>query len=344
MKAPVYLSLCFSLSLILGSCLSGGAVTAEEYYSLGMAYFDLGKYEDAEKWLTRARLLDKTKAASEYNLGRIAFELERYDEALRHFDRILSRDKDNVLALKAAAYTRLRTRDLTGAEALYDRVLALVPESADDGYNYALILYALEKLEKAEELIRGYPFALDENKDMLLLLARVQQAQGKVEALDSYAQWLTDNPDPKVSYEYAGALEKAAYYARALEEYRKLMENFPPEGLSGPGGDVQKPGLRFIIARLLLIADSENEEGITELGLALSEGYDDQEALEALAENPDISESRRADIRRTIEDAAAAAEKAQAAAEEEETAASTEELPPEGGESALPEEGESPIE
>jgi tetratricopeptide (TPR) repeat protein len=338
MKAPVCLSVFFFVILILGSCLSGGAVMAEEYYSLGMAYFELGKYEEAEKWLTRARLLDRTKAASEYNLGRIAFELERYDEALRYFDRILSRDKDNVLALKAAAYTRLRTGEFAKAEALYDRVLTLVPESADDGYNYALVLYAMEKPEKTEELILGYPFALEENTDILLLLARAQQAQGKVEALDNYAKYLLDNPDPKVSYEYAGALEKAAYYARALEEYRKLLEIFPAEGITVPDGDLQKPGLRFIIARLLLTADSENEEGITELGLALSEGYDDQEALEALAENPDITESRRADIRRVIEDAAAAAEKARAEAEEDETTDLSEELPPEEGGTVLPED------
>jgi tetratricopeptide (TPR) repeat protein len=337
MKGPVCFSLCFFLSLILGSCLSGGAA-AEEYYSLGMAYFELGKYGEAEKWLTRARLLDKTKAASEYNLGRIAFEMERYDEALRYFDRILSQDRDNVLALKAAAYTRLRTGDFAEAAALYDRVLTLVPESADDGYNYALVLYAMEKPEKAEELILEHPFALEENKDMLLLLARVQQAQGKVEALDNYAKSLLGSPDPKVRYEYAGALEKAAYYARALEEYRKLLEGFPAEGLALPEGDLQKPGLRFIIARLLLIADSENEEGITELGLALSEGYDDQEALAALAENPEIAESRRAGIRRVIEDTAAAAEKARAEAKKDETADPKEELPPEEAETLLPED------
>jgi tetratricopeptide (TPR) repeat protein len=337
-KTPAPFALWFILILPFLSCASqGGAVSAEEYYSLGMAYFDLGKYEEAEKWLNRARGLDKTQAASEYNLGRIAFELGRYDEALGHFDRILARDGNNLLALKAAAYTRIRTGDLALAESLYDRVLALVPESADDGYNYSLVLYALEKPDKAEEIILKYPFALEDNQDMLLLLARSERAQAKVEALDSYARWLADNTDPRVSYEYAEALEDGEYYARALEEYRNLLEVFPEGGIKTETGDLTGPGLRFIIARLLLIADGENEEGITELQQALTEGYDNPDALEALLENPAIGESRRADIRRVIEETEAAAEKAKAEApkalEEPPPEAAPEDIPPENLES-----------
>ncbi|MDR2363935.1 MAG: tetratricopeptide repeat protein, partial [Spirochaetaceae bacterium] len=39
---------------VISSCATWGA-SAEEYYSLGMAYFELGKFEEAEKWLNRAR-------------------------------------------------------------------------------------------------------------------------------------------------------------------------------------------------------------------------------------------------------------------------------------------------
>jgi tetratricopeptide (TPR) repeat protein len=309
-----------------------------------MAYFDLGKYGEAEKWLNRARNVDKTKIASEYNLGRIAFELGRYEEALRYFDRILSRDPENVLALRAAAYTRIRLEDLAGAESLYNRVLALVPESADDGYNYALVLYAMERYEKTEELILKYQFALDDNKDILLLLARSQGAQDKVEAMDNYAAWLADNTDPKVSYEYAGILEGAEYYARALEEYRKLLTALPAEGIETPAGTVKKPFLRFTVARLLLIADSENEEGITEFEQALTDGFDDSETIEALLGDPKISDSRKDDIRRVIEEHAAAVEKAEAEARAAGPAALPEEISPEAGEAEKAVEEEEPPE
>ncbi|MDR3334006.1 MAG: tetratricopeptide repeat protein [Treponema sp.] len=290
--------------LIIGYCLlSGsscvgfsGATSAEEYYTIGMAYFELGKYGEAETWLNKARLADKTKVASEYNLGRIAFETKRYTEAARYFDTILARDPDNVMALKAAAYTRIKTGDLSAAEALYNRVLALVPESADDGYNYALVLYAMEKYDQAEMVLSKYQFALLENKDVLLLFARTRRILHKPEAADSYAQWLEANNDPAVRYEYALVLEEAEFYARALEEYRKVLTELPPNSK-----EPTKSSLHYTIGRLLLIADAESEEGITELETAVTEGFTDTEALEALLEEEKLSEAHKDAIRRIIE-------------------------------------------
>jgi tetratricopeptide (TPR) repeat protein len=286
--------------LILSACLCcscaslKGAATAEEYYALGQAYFELGRYDEAERWFNRALAADKTKTASQYNLGRIAFEQGRYGEALRIFDGILADDPGNVLALKAAAYTRIKTGEPEKAEALYNRVLELVPESADDGYNYALVLSALNKHDKAEEVLSRYPFALDENGSALLLLARVQRAQNKVEAADTYGRWLQNNSDPQARYEYAQALEQGAFYARALEEYRGILESVKP------GEKPPRPELRFALARLLLIADSQNEEGLTELKAALSEGFDGEDKLRELLADSRISPSHKEAIEQML--------------------------------------------
>jgi tetratricopeptide (TPR) repeat protein len=324
----------------LNSCATWGGASAEEYYSLGMAYFELGNFTEAEKWLNRARAVDKTKVASEYNLGRIAFETGRYQDAAKLFERILKRDPQNVMALKAAAYTRIKMGDLAGAEDFYRRVLVLVPESADDGYNYALVLFTMEKYEAAEKVLTGYEFALMDNKDVLLLFARTQRAQDKIEAADSYAQWLADNSDPQVRYEYAQVLEKGELYARALEEYRTALN-----GLSQESTDPKKSDLRYTIARLLLVADPENEEGITELKTAVSEGFADMAALEELSADERISADHRESIRTLIDEterAAAETAKAEAAAAAEAAAeaAEAEEAEPEGADSA--ETGASP--
>jgi tetratricopeptide (TPR) repeat protein len=284
-----------------------------------MAYFDLGRYEDAEKWLNRARTLDKTKTASEYNLGRIAYERGRYEEAVRYFDRILAKDPDNVMALKAAAYTRIKTGELALAESLYRRVLALVPESADDGYNYALVLYAVKKYGEAEAVLDRYPFALAENNDVLLLYARAQGAQDKVEAVDRYAQWLQNGADPLVRYEYARLLEKTEFYARALEQYREVL-NVLPQDNKDPG----RPLARFTLARLLLIADSDNETGITELQTAVNDGFADTEKIAALLDERGIKDAAKEEIRRVLDEIA---RKAREASPDEE---------PAGGEPAAP--------
>jgi tetratricopeptide (TPR) repeat protein len=298
----------------ISACVTGGATTAEEYFSLGMAYFDQGKYAEAEKWLNRARMMDKTRVASEYNLGRIAYETGRYEDAVRYFERALAKDKDNVLALKAAAYSRIKIGDLVGAEGLYERVLALEPESADQGYNYALVLMALEKPEKAEEVLLKYKITMVENKNTLLLLARAQKAQNKVEAADTYDQWLQGNNDAKVRYEYAQVLEAGEFYAKALEEYRAVVTALPQGQAASASSDptaLTRTDVRVSVARLLLIADPEKNDGITELETAVTEGLADTEKLTKLLDEPGISEAHKTEIRKIIE----GIEKAKAAQE-----------------------------
>jgi tetratricopeptide (TPR) repeat protein len=293
-------------------CASWDAVSAEEYFAIGMAYFDMGKYAEAEKWLIRAKAKNKTMIASEYNLGRIAFETGRFEEAAKYFESILKRDPNNVLALKAAAYTRIRGGDIEKASALYDRLLALVPDSADDGYNYALVLFAMKKYDMAEQVLKSHEIALLDNNDVLLLYARCQKEQGKPEAIDTYASWLVNNSDPKVRYEYAQLLEGQELYARALEEYRTALEE-----LTAASANPSKAELRFSIARVLLVADSSNAEGITELSGAVEDGYDDFEAMEKLLHDERISASRKDEIRTIITEAKRAAEAAAEAKEAE---------------------------
>jgi tetratricopeptide (TPR) repeat protein len=281
MKKPLLFNFIFFIicifSVIPCSCASG-AISAEEFYSIGMAYFDLGRFEEAERWLNRARQSNRTMTASTYNLGRLAFERQRYEEAARHFESILRRDPDNVLALRAAAYTRIMLLDYDKAQIHYSRLLSLVPESADDGYNHALVLFVMNRFSDAEEVLKRYPVSLRENRDTMLLFARIQAAQNNVEAIESFSSWLNNFSDPKVRYEYAQALEAHQFFARALEEYRKAFSD-----TAETSQDPKRSDIRFAIARTLLIADGSSREGITELQNAVDEGFNDIEAIESLS-------------------------------------------------------------
>ena len=239
-----------SLLVFLSACASSGKVpTAQEYYSLGMAYFELGKYAEAEKWLLQARRSEQTFTASEYNLGRIAFELGRYDEACERFEGLLRKDPDNVMVLKAAAFSRLKRGDFGKAETYYQRVVELSPDSVDSRYNYALVLNALGKYEAAENVLLQL---VNENKNdypSLLLLARTRNAEGKVEALDDYERYLKNNEKSDVRFEYAQALVKAHYYGRALENYEALLK-LSADALGG----IKKADLYFEAAKILLLS------------------------------------------------------------------------------------------
>jgi tetratricopeptide (TPR) repeat protein len=292
---------------MLNSCASQRVTTAEEYFSLGMADFELGQaskegatrtkyFAEAEKWLGRARNIDRTQIASEYNLGRIAFETERYDDAVKYFQRTLRRDSENVMALRAISYTFVKLGDIDKALSYYHKLQSLIPESTDDGYNYALVLYALEKYEEAENVLASYRFALLDNNDVQLLYARAQKEQNKVEAVDSYAKWLANNSDPKVRYEYAQVLEYNEFYARALEEYRSALTDLKDSK------DTIRADLHFSIASLLLVADSEANDGIGEIETAIKEGFNDIEKLENLAADSRISANNKSSLNKIISD------------------------------------------
>ena len=289
--------LALSALSLLASCASV-ATSAEEYYSIGMAYFEMGKYEEAERWLNRALGRNRTMSASEYNLGRIAFGTGRYRDALKKFNAILKKDPQNVMALKAAAYTQIKLGNMEEAQKLYDKVLELEPEEADNGLNYATVLYAMDKPAEAEAVLKKYDYMILDDKDALLLLARVQKAQKKPEAIDSYDVWLSKNTDPQVRYEYTIALEDGGFYARALEAARKALSE-----LSSDTETLKRSAVRFVIARLLLVSDGENTEGLTELTEAIRAGFDDKDTIDALINDERLSKSLRDEVRRTIDEA-----------------------------------------
>jgi tetratricopeptide (TPR) repeat protein len=287
---PLVLILCAKL---ISSC-AGMAASAEEYYSIGMAYFENGKFEEAEMWLNRAKTADKTMVASQYNLGRIAFEKKQYNEAAKLFEDILKKDPDNVLALKAAAYTRINTGDFETAEKHYKRLQELIPESSDNGYNHALVLYAMKRYGDAQEVLENYSLPMLNNSEMQLLYARCQKAQNKIEAIDSYSNWLINNSNVKARYEYAQLLEFHELYARSVEEYRKALSE------TTSSDKALNREIRFSLARTLLIADNASSEGITELQTAVNDGFNDIKVIEELLTNEKITATNKDSIRNIL--------------------------------------------
>jgi tetratricopeptide (TPR) repeat protein len=288
-------------AVFLASCASQNA-SAEEYYSIGMAYYNIGKFDEAEKWLLRAQSADRTMMASEYQLGRIAFENKRFSEAAEHFEGILKKDALNVMALEAAAYTRIKMGDTERALQYYQEILAIVPENADDGYNYAILLFAAEEYAEAESVLLKYDYNLPASADAQLLLSRVQAAAEKPEAIDSYALYLAGNTDPAARYEFAQVLAKHEFYARALEEYTQTLEEVTAETET-----LKKANIRFEIARLRYIADSDSAAALTELQGAITDGFADIAKIAELLDDPRLSAEVKEDIR-TAADAIKSAE------------------------------------
>ncbi|GHU48961.1 hypothetical protein FACS1894200_06920 [Spirochaetia bacterium] len=307
-KTIIAYGLCTVLLASLANLLScvSGTLSAEEYYSLGMAYFELAtaekdaakrseKYAEAQKWFNRARSIDKTHAASEYNLGRIAYETGRYEAASEHFENILAADPQNIMALKAAAYCKLKLTKYEEVMKLYERIITLVPNDVDDGFNYALVLYTMEQYEQARTVLAAFDLMLPENSDALLLYARTLAKQDNDKALDYYAQIIAGG-NTKLRYEYAQLLEKKELYAKAIEQYRLLLDE-AAEQQESVSQQPSKALASFTLARLLLTADPDNKEGVTLFEAAIEQGFDDNDAIDELLADKRVLEAQKSAIR-----------------------------------------------
>jgi len=275
-------SLCLTISFF--SCVTFNPVAAEEYFSIATAYFELGKYAEAERWFLKAKGADKTRNASEYNLGRIAYETGKPEVAAAIFEKLISKDPDNLLLLRSAAYSWAKAGKAEKALIHYSRIEVLLPLGKDSSYNHALLLYKLERYEEAAGKLLHYLENVQDDFDARVLLARCQAALDQPEALDSYAKYLAKKEDIPARYEYAMLCETARFYALAVENYDTLIKALDGKpSADAKTGTPTVPALRFAKARSLFLAGSDTELALDELRKALEAGYDDQASLDALS-------------------------------------------------------------
>ena len=115
-------SFCVCLLISCGT-LGGTVVGAEEYFSIANAYFELGKFPEAERWFNLARQYEKSEIPpAEYNLARIAFNKNAPEDAARRFEALLKLDPSNTMILRAAAYSWMKAEKWDKALALFEKI------------------------------------------------------------------------------------------------------------------------------------------------------------------------------------------------------------------------------
>ena len=286
----IIVSICVATSFL--HCVSFNPVASEEYFSIATAYFELGKYAEAERWFTKAKFDDKTRNASDYNLGRIAFETGHHEDAAVIFEKLISKDPDNLLLLRSAAYSWAKAGKAEKALVHYDRIQVLLPLGKDSSFNHSILLYSIERYAEAIGKLLPYLDSAPEDLDARLLLARCQTALDQPEALDSYAIYLAKKDDVLARYEYAGLCESSEFYALAVENYDTLIKALDGKPVADrKTGTPTLPVLRFAKARSLFLAGSDTELALNELGKALEAGYNDQVALDQLSTDDRIAVS-----------------------------------------------------
>ena len=135
-----------------------------------------------------------------YNLGMACSDMGRLDEAKRYLEKLVRLQPDNPNAVVALGVAHARSGDRKGAEETLQRALALDPANGYAHRNLAAIIAGSGRLAEAETHFRRAVDLLPKDQQCLAGLAQCLADAGKTdEADDLYQRGIALDPDSNIA-------------------------------------------------------------------------------------------------------------------------------------------------
>lgn len=279
------------LLLALGALMLTGCVTsrrdrdmASEFYDLGNAYVELGKYEKAITEFQAALKIDPGFVKADYNLALAYAHSKRPDEAIAILKKLLAADPQNTQVLSALGWAYHLAGREEEALSQYSTVIGLSPADLNALYNSGIILWKLKRLQEAMEKFNALLSKAPDDTDALYaagsLLLSLDDAASSGDMLSRYLQ--KKPADTEGWYLLAAGAERQKKYTRALEAYDTIVAIDPAQGDAWFGE-----------TRLLLTVVEDPQRGLDALGKAIGAGFKDAKAVKALLDSPGLLEREK---------------------------------------------------
>ena len=114
--------------------------SSEDYYRLGLAYFQTGDLASAEGTFLRMQQASPTDFKADLYLGRVVYEAGRITEAQAHYNAAVEKNPTSVESLVALADLQMKGGHHTDAAANLAKAVALGDNRPQVHYNYILAL------------------------------------------------------------------------------------------------------------------------------------------------------------------------------------------------------------
>ena len=148
------------------------------YNNLGEVYNELGRPDQAVKYLKLALPIDPDKAAVLGNLGVSDFKMGRFEEALEKFSRVVRLEPQSATAWNNLARAQFVRGEIAESIRAYQRAVALSPESAEVRKRLALALLMEGETKAAVEQLRSAVGLDPSDGESLRLIEQVPAFEG----------------------------------------------------------------------------------------------------------------------------------------------------------------------
>jgi tetratricopeptide (TPR) repeat protein len=290
------------LSLVVSGCRSdiSSRELAEEYFNLGNAFFELGRYQDSFEYYSRAIRLSDDIPAAGYNLARLHEQRGEYAEAVRVLDNLLVEDPDNGLYRETRAFVLFQQGERAAAREEYASLIEEYPARVRLRFNQGVLELDAGNEDRAYRILsEGVEFAEEDAEYRWLLSEAAYRSERVTEArehLEVFRGLSADSPDELARL--ATRQAEWGFYLAALEIIEEIPERVERD-----------PELLFLRASVELRATENFDRAVDSIAAAVRSGYDpeQEEFTDLLAtlseEERRIIESRVSDVQEDLEPA-----------------------------------------
>lgn len=123
------------------------------YINGAIVLSQIGKVEEAERFLQQALVLDPNSFSACYTLGNLYFNAERYKEAVTLYLNVYDKHHDDANLNFMVARSYVNQGEMTMAIPFFEMAHNSAPEDIDLNFEYGLTLCQLEKYDPAYKLL-----------------------------------------------------------------------------------------------------------------------------------------------------------------------------------------------
>lgn len=166
--------------------------------NIGVAYYELGNYELAEKYYLEAKKMSKTSALILYNLGELKFLQGKKSEALKFFsDGIKIDSGDKSFGYNSVGVIQQSEKENQLAEDAYLRAIDCDPKNIKAHINLARLLEGNNNKRSNKEAQNHYDRAIELGSDEAISLRQLLRIRSGLGGIDLN----TEIANPKSSWE-----------------------------------------------------------------------------------------------------------------------------------------------